>query len=64
MTEKQCYMNEFTCKIYLRPFANYILNAVGYMSDHLSGKELFIRFTVRIFRESLSVRVYTVKKCP
>ena len=25
------------------------------MNDHLFGKELFIRFTVRIFRESLSI---------
>ena len=28
---------------------------LGELYDHLSGKELFIRFTLRIFRELLSV---------
>ena len=27
---------------------------LGYLNDHLFGKELFIRFTVRVFRERLS----------
>ena len=27
---------------------------LGYLNDHLFGKELFVRFTVRVFRELLS----------
>ena len=29
------------------------------MNDHLSGKELFIRFTVRVFRKLPSVYVFS-----
>ena len=28
------------------------------LNDHLSGKELFVRFTARIFRKLLSIYVY------
>ena len=45
-----CYIN---VKILQKRFFQ-----IGYLNGHLFGKELLIQFTVRVFRERLSMCVY------
>ena len=49
----------FSLSEFILWFTYYVSDIFRELNDHLSGKELFIRFTAHAFRELLSVYVFS-----
>ena len=52
-----CYL--FLLSVFILRFTYYVGDIFRLLNDHLSGKELFIRFTARAFRKLLSIYVFS-----
>ena len=50
-----CYL--LLLSVFMLWFTYYVSDIFRQLNDHLSGKELFIRFTARAFRKLLSIYV-------
>ena len=53
-----CYL--FLLSIFILWFTYCVGDIFRWLNDHLSGKELFIRFTARAVRKLLSIYVFVI----
>ena len=49
----------FLLSVFILWFTYYVSDIFRQLNDHLSGKELFIRFTARAFSKLLSIYVFS-----